>query len=297
MKGPLVAAGVLLLLVGIGCAGLGRHDGLESVEVVSSERVRRAWLHEPGVWHTGPRPLVIVMHGGGTARRDEALTLANAWRPHFDEGHVLAFPVSAYEGGLVEGTSLRYARTWTQWDDEERIRGTDLIFLRDLIEIVADRIELDRQRIYLAGFSTGGAFTWFAACFDPKPYAGFGVVGMPISPALAEQCDPVVKRPLVFIHGSHDTWFPTGEDATPWADTRRWLTDHRRCGRYPVAQPWVEGEHGVLASGSRHDCRTVPSVEAWRVDGIGHCWPGAPGCRGVDAVPLLFDYWRRTTGL
>ena len=305
-----ISLGLLMLMLLLGCGGIQRtwiaatggalNGQIQLLEIESSGRKRSAWVHVP-LWLSEPAPLVIVMHGGGSRTPDlKGRAAAQSWEGRFNGDVVYAFP-----NGLFEGVRRNPAdpdaspRPWFVWDEEGDQRFVDLVFLRDLIDAIDADVDIHRGHVYLTGFSAGGQFTWYAACADPEPYAGFAVVGMLMDRDLQSECEPHLKRPLIYLHGEADARIPIeGSEARGTRDeTVDWLLSNRRCARFANLERSVPGMGGFHARGAVHQCRTVRSVELWRIEGAEHCWPRSGKCSGVDASGLILDYWRRTAGM
>ena len=48
--------------------------------------------------------------------------------------------------------------------------------LIQLVEHVGNRLSIDRDRIYLTGYSMGGSGTWATACHDPDRFAAIAPI-------------------------------------------------------------------------------------------------------------------------
>ena len=282
----------------IGCSWLWGPPDLERIELTSSGIDRTAWAHIPE-WDYGAMPVVVAVHDSGRGAADRGREFARAFEDHFHTGTVFLFPRADYRGGLVEGSDMPHPRAWYGWDDDPDVRGADLIFFRELVRRGrrSGWRSIARRCTSLAS-PPERAMAWFASCFDPTTYAGFGVVGMPAEPGLREVCEPAIKRPMVVMHGAEDPVIPL-QGLAPTGSVSEafdWLLDDRHCGRFAAERPWIDGPGDTRARGWRHQCRTVRTVELWHHDGVEHCWPGSPRCPGVDAAALMFDYWQRAAG-
>jgi len=143
---------------------------------------------------TEPLPLVIGLHGrpdtgAGFALITEMDKVAEV------EGFGLVFP-----DGLVN-----------QWNylgdfvDSDRFHNpNDIRYLEVLIDDLALDINIDRQRVYLMGFSNGGFMTYRVACEVAHPFAGFGVTGALMYPEFEVTCGFARPTPIVIFHGTAD---------------------------------------------------------------------------------------------
>jgi len=85
------------------------------------------------------------------------------------------------------------------WD----ISGTsDLQFMEAIIDSMYSRYHINRNRVYLTGFSMGGMFTYYAATKMADKIAAFAPVsGYPMGGPNATACRPV---PILHTHGTAD---------------------------------------------------------------------------------------------
>ncbi|WP_207423472.1 alpha/beta hydrolase family esterase [Desertivirga brevis] len=128
------------------------------------------------------RPLIISMHG---FNQDAAYQKAQAkWEQVADTaGFAVVFP---------DGINKR-------WD----ISGsTDLDFILSIIDNMAARYKIDRNRVYLSGFSMGGMMTYFAANRISDKIAAFAPIsGYPLRGQNTDSARPV---PIIHTHGTTD---------------------------------------------------------------------------------------------
>ncbi len=188
---PIVVGLVLPLLLALGCVfgrgepvRVGEVAGTGEHEVRVGELERSYLLHVPTA---RPRrlgrelnyPLVIVLHGSGasgeTVRRMSGMdTLSDSM--HF---------VVAYPNGSTGRLHLR-----SDWNagaccgPAESRNVDDVAFIRRLIDTVAATVPIDRNRIFVAGFSDGGRMTFRVACEMSGTVAAIAVVSGSIADSL-----------------------------------------------------------------------------------------------------------------
>jgi polyhydroxybutyrate depolymerase len=237
----------------------------------------------------GPMPLVVGLHGAtGTAT-------------HFDEAGDL--PALAEEKGfvLLSPQAIDPARFWRL-----HYGNPDIDFVRELVADTTERICIDLDRIYLAGFSLGGMMAMAMACETPDRYAGIAVVaGLVDLP-----CDRDAPVPMVAIHGSADE--TVRFDGT-YPEGMQLLLGGPSRPRDQIAQDWarvngcsIEGsastEAGVLRTVA-YECPTGADVRFSLIEGGRHRWPGSPpdAISGpdppdgdVEASRMIWDFFEST---
>ena len=204
---------------------------------------------------SGALPLVIVLHGysgtgPGMERRTRFSAIADS------AGFVVAYPDAR------KNTQGR--RAWSSGE-------SDVAMLRALVDSVAARVSLDRHRIYLAGFSNGGMFTYRAAMAMPGTFAAIGVVagamsGSPDRRADAMATSAIVPVPLIAVHGMQD--------------------DNVVYDPGPGSPGRLGAPGSVRAWASRNACAAKPAIDTLTVaDAIRTTYTG---CRGT-AVSVLYS--------
>lgn len=144
----LLALLTLLALPAAGCAT----DTIEraTIELDGSERVYHLFAPQRA---TQPTPLLVLLHGSFQKGNE----LLEAWTSlAADQGIVLVAPD---------------ALDWRWW----RIRYDGPGFIHAVVEAVADRYSVDRQRIYLFGISGGAVHALTIAMLESEYFAATAV--------------------------------------------------------------------------------------------------------------------------
>lgn len=230
------------------------HDRLIKTRhlLTAADNVRRYVQFTPPGDH--PLPLVISLHGtDSNARENEQLTGLS--RHAAEVGFILVYP-----------EALGQPATWNIRDCE--LAPDDVAFMRCLIEHLCGRFDIDRERIFICGFSNGGGMANRAACSLSHIVAG--VASVSGAYPYWNGCYPARPVPLLAVHGTADEvvpyaglgdslppvydWIlewagrngcsphPRIERTAPHITTHTWLD---RRGRFPVKLVVVEGgDHG-----------------------------------------------------
>ncbi|MEM7545485.1 MAG: polyhydroxybutyrate depolymerase [Pseudomonadota bacterium] len=162
-------------------------------------------------------PVLLHFHGWGR-RSGGVLKNQRVARAAADAGALLIAPQ-----GL--------GRSWSFWQAGSR----DSDFALAVLDDAAKRWNIDRDRLYISGFSYGGAMAWRLACDK-------GAIGtfLPIAGTLRrdEDCREPVR--ISHVHGLKDTVvdFPFGEDGAPEGAVSLWLAENQ-CRAEPDEQEAV----------------------------------------------------------
>jgi polyhydroxybutyrate depolymerase len=273
--------------------GRDEHNGT----LVSSGRKREYLLHVPARRLGGkPAPLVISLHPAAvfpTVQRN-----ASRWNELADrEGFFVVYPWGRRIAPLSILPSLPV------WPVESEAALTEEVaFIADLIDELVRTHGVDPARVYVNGFSNGGAMTFVLSCRLSHRIAAVGTVAsahvLPWS-----WCTDTRPMPLIAFHGTEDPlvpyrggWsfeysFPSAPDwAANWA--RR-----NRCAKEPIATR-LRSTTRLAYTG----CAEGTEVRLYTIEGGGHTWPGgSPLPRllvgrtgtGVNATREMWEFFRR----
>lgn len=217
----LAAAALLLVALLLGpAAGCGDDPPATEPEVltVRSAGADRTAVVVPGdASEEEPAPLVLAFHGSGSSGSELLAALTT-----FPErsGATVVLPDAMPCGSAPGGGAC--------WPAEADARGAkqEAVFVERLVDAVAVRWPVDRERIYALGLSNGGAWTIrllldrpdlvrggiAIAGYDPtRAYARLpdGALAVPLTPVTPTSIPrPARARPLVIEHGTADEVVP-----------------------------------------------------------------------------------------
>jgi len=107
--------------------------------------------------------------------------------------------------------------------------------LVDLIEHICATLSIDRDQVYLTGFSMGGSGTWQTACFDPTRFAAI----VPLSGGGdVNEAERLTDVPIWAFHGAKD-------ETVPLAASRAMVEAVRKCGGHVEFTVYPEYGHSI----------------------------------------------------
>ncbi len=230
----------------------------------------------PSWWQPGddPLPVVILLHGAGGNGQAMAV-FTNMHELAETEGFVVLFP---------DGVD-------SEWNDGFSFRPRpdidDVEFIRTIIDSTAERVDIDRDRVYVAGFSNGGSMAYEVACNAPDLIAGIAVVAGMMGLHQLEDCAPDHPLPVIIIHGTEDTVIrfnrgmrdvDTAETITlsPSGAVDFWV-EHNGCSsaRRIVLLPDTDTTDRTRVRATLYtDCANNARVAFYEIIGGAHTWPG-----------------------
>jgi predicted peptidase len=176
-------------------------------------------LQLPDGYRTAPRdrrwPLVLFLHGLGERGRDLQRVKTHGLPKLVEEGKRFPFILIS-----------------PQCPDDE---WWNVLALEALIDHVAKKYRVDRERIYVTGLSMGGYGTWALAQRHPERYAAV----VPICGGGEVRHAPDLRNlPLWAFHGANDRTVPLKRSV-------EMIDAIRAAGGAPKFTIYPEGEHNV----------------------------------------------------
>jgi poly(3-hydroxybutyrate) depolymerase len=198
------------------------------------------------------RPLVISMHGLNQTMNDQV--------------NQTQFKSVAEANNFVIVFPQAIDNSWQLW-------GTgDTDFILAIIDEMNTRYEIDRDRVYLSGFSMGGMMTYYAATQIADKIAAYApVTGFLMDGPNTNSSRPI---PIIHVHGMDDTFVPYNrvqECLDAWIERNGCPTTPEVIQPYPEnntetqtsKKHWGPGKEGV-------------EIEFISLEGVGHWYKDDP---------------------
>ena len=283
---PFLLASALLLGCESGSGGLteptpdpvpGPGDFSRTIQSGGLERSYE--LHVPPGWTTdADLPLVLAFHGvlSSPAQLREVSGLDDVAD---ESGFVVAYPAAALGDWNTECLQCGSDAVVEEIDD--------LGFVSDLVDRLAADAGIDRRRVYVIGISNGALFVHYLACEAQEIVAAAASVAATL--IASEYVPPCSggELPIVFFHGSDDTFFPPEggfagnnvvnvrllsieESVASWAE-------RNECEGAPAitALPDAEDDGTTVVHELHANCDGGAAVAYYAIEGGGHTWPGS----------------------
>lgn len=142
--------------------------------------------HPVIIWYHGHRGNGTPVHNGGGLKQD-----------FFDNGYVVVGP-----NGAISDQSVR------SYPARDGARRNDVEFTFDVLDDIEQSVAIDRDRIYVSGFSAGGSMAWLLACEAGDQLAGMVSVAGALRAPNATDCAGLADLPVMQIHGFADAQVP-----------------------------------------------------------------------------------------
>ena len=219
-------------------------------------------------------PLIVMLHGGTQSADDFAAgTRMNELAER--HGFLVAYPEQS------RAANPKGYWNWFQPKDQRRDGGEPSL-IAGLTAQIVDQHAVDARRVYVAGFSAGGAMAAVMATAYPDVYAAAGVhSGLPaqaahdIPSAFAAMAQGAPTHghapvPLIVFHGDGDA---TVAHINADCLVKAALPDARDRQRPLTTRARVPGGHAYTRR-VYTDRDGTPLVEHWTIHQAGHAWSG-----------------------
>lgn len=238
-------------------------------------------VHVPAKPATAPRPLVLMLHGGGGEpagmQKDYGMD-----RVADREGFVVVYPAGT---GRFDRRLLTWnAGTCCGWAQANGV--DDVGFLRAVIADVSSRVQVDAARVHAAGHSNGGMMAYRLAVEAPDVVTAIASIagGMVCAPPKAgARAVPVlhihsVDDPRALWEGGLGPPFPLTNHRVQHPKMQAvldaWVA-HDGCATEPAREPPLRSAEGHTAERlTWGPGRDGAVVVLWKLTGAGHGWPG-----------------------
>ena len=255
-----------LFIAALCCTALLSASQFNDLKTIQSGGVdRQYFLYVPDLL-TSNSPIFISCHGMDQDKKKKK-TNQMPWLPLMADtaSFVVVYPV----GQAVNGSWGNMSSGW----DMDGMK--DINFMLDIVSDVKANYNIDDTRVYMSGFSLGGAFAYYMAQKVPDKVAavvslsGYDIFGSSLS---SGSC----PKPIFHLHG-------TSDDIMNYSGVENYLKKWRdlsKCSSIPVILNNHPCSCGLSTLTTYTECDCDVEIKLFTASGVGHDWTG---CRGFES--------------
>jgi polyhydroxybutyrate depolymerase len=255
-----------------------------------------------------PVPLVLVFHGGEGWGK-QMMKMTGYDKIADDEKFIVIFP---------DG----YEKTWNggkgdEGNTAEKANIDDVSFVKQILKETTSQYNIDKNRIFATGMSSGGLMSYRLGCEMADTFAAIGPVVANIAVLQKDKCIPSEQISLININGEADTYMPiNGGDCckAPYGagyggkilsteDTLKIFINTDKCSPTPTEEnmtPEVDDRTSVTKR-TYGKCEGNTDVVSYIIHGGGHQWPpykipavfgAGKSSQNIDASKVIWDFFK-----
>lgn len=231
---------------------------------------RRHLLYIPASYDPAQQqPLVVSLHGSGSSPEEQRDY--SQWNVFAEANNF----VVVYPGAADASNRTFLSFRFNGLSEAENL--VDVRYMSALLDELETMLCIDPERVYLNGFSAGGAMSLFLACHLPERFAAVGAVAAPYWTELDDPdwCPPARPLPAITFQGTDDRVVDYNGGSFPFDLTYQgyeaWLSSwaaRNGC----LALPERTALSPAVSEASYRGC--AADLLAYTIDGGGHAWPG-----------------------
>lgn len=269
---------------------------------------------------------MIMMLHGCTQRAEDLAAISGMNSVADREGILLVYP--------EQSRRANFLKCWNWFEANHQARGAgEPAILASIVAEIRKTYNIDRDRIYVAGVSAGGAMAVILGATYPDVFSAIAVsAGVEFKAATSRsstfgllrhggpdparqgrlafetmsaglQQKPRARMPVIVLQGTKDHRVPNGAAdrvIAQWAATNALMAGN---SAQPLAQQVSEGSVPGGYNFTRHIYQDATGLlmEKWMVHGLGHAWSGSPGLsrygdpKGPNASEVFWRFFQETS--
>ncbi|MCB1646249.1 MAG: hypothetical protein KDI36_12390 [Pseudomonadales bacterium] len=265
---PACLAALLLLLTGCHTLAGFRIGELQEHTFTFDGQKRSYWILIPEDLPDDPVPMLTVLHGtGGDAAG--MLAMGNFEQHARNNKYILVAPQSL--GRAFNEGSGRTGKEFLGVDDTG--------FINALNAFLLERLNGDRKRNFLTGFSSGGAMTQRVALSPDTAFVAFAPVSGHLWAPDEEQEQPLKARHMLLIFGDSDPLNPLAGGPVNYGNGLVLDKPSQQATAEGWASRWqcstrVTAQSDIVHLTSWNSCGNGKILMYHKIEGLGHFWAG-----------------------
>ena len=143
-----------------------------------------------------------------------------------------------------------------------------------MLNNLSSNYQINRDRVYAAGFSNGAVFAFGLACYQSENIAAIVSVSGSMSPTQQEGCNPQHPTPVMTIHGTQDSYYTYqgGYYLSMSAVTDYWTLFNQTQNTLPTETVTDTKDNYIIEKFSHTQGNNGSIVNHYKINGGYHEW-------------------------
>ena len=214
-------------------------------------------------------PIVFNLHGGSSTAEELLNYISDMRSLSGNEKFILVYPQASTDANGIP--------IWILGGVNSKATDVDDVgYISHLIDRISEFYSVDRDRIYVTGFSNGGYLSFELACKLSSKIAAFASVAGHMFIDTYNECSPTHPTPFLSINGTEDNYDGIGEYYLPVENSNNYWIEYNNTDLNPNVvdledintsdgstvkyYSWKNGSNGV-------------EIDHYKVIGGEHTWP------------------------
>jgi len=241
-------------------------------------------------------PIVFNLHGGSGTAEEQMNYVSDMRNISDNENFILVYPQAHSDSNGIP--------IWNLGGVNSKATDVDDVgFISHLINKIDEFYSVDRERVYVAGFSNGGYLSFELACKLSTEIAAFASVAGHMFIDTYNDCLPTHPTPFLSINGTEDNYDGIAEYYLPIENSNNYWVEYNETDLIPEViyledqntsdgstveyYSWKNGTNGV-------------EIDHYKVIGGDHSWPSinANSEKGksngdIDSDKIIWEFFSR----
>ena len=214
-------------------------------------------------------PIVFNLHGGSSTAEEQLNYISDMRSLSDNEKFILVYPQASSDANGIP--------IWNLGGVNSKATDVDDVgYISHLVDRISEFYSVDRDRIYVTGFSNGGYLSFELACKLSSKIAAFASVAGHMFIDTYNDCSPTHPTPFLSINGTEDNYDGIGEYYLPVENSNNYWIEYNNTDLNPNVvdledintsdgstvkyYSWKNGSNGV-------------EIDHYKVIGGEHTWP------------------------
>ena len=230
---------------------------------------------------SGEHPLMFNFHGFG-GRASDFVYAADMRSQAERDKFIIVYPQGSLLGGFPHWNSSGPS-------PDNKSSADDIGFVEQLITKISMDYSVNADRIYAAGFSNGGFFSYYLACNSDK-FAAIGSVAGTMIDDSFQNCNALIPTGMINIHGTSDSVVPYNGNGGGMTSINDVLEYWRYFNSCTVIKETNDSSYGPVTQYNYYDDNGGLYVQHYKETGGGHYWSKELTFNGKNTNDLIWDF-------